>query len=117
MVSFCIILGSGPYTHERPFTTLRFCYTALLDGNKVKLFCFEDAIFALKKGQNPTNVYNIEEWVKKCQEEGENFEVAACGVCMKARGVDSTELILGVKTGTMEMAVQWAKESDKQLFF
>lgn len=42
---------------------------------------------------------------------------AACGVCMKARGVDSLELMDKVKTGTMELALAWVKESDKQLCF
>lgn len=116
MTSFCIFLGQGPYTAERPYTTLRFAYTALLDGNSVKLFCFEDAIFNLKKNQNPANIYNIEEWVKKCQSE-EGFEIAACGICCKARGVDSSELINGVKIGTMELAVEWAKTCEKNMFF
>lgn len=116
MVSITIILGSGPYTTERPYTALRFAYTALLDENQVNLFCFEDSIFTAKKNQNPSNSYNIEEWVKKCLDEN-GFQMAACGVCMKARGVMSDELLDGIKTGTMEMALEWVKNSDKQLFF
>lgn len=115
-MKFAIILGSGPYTSERPYTALRFAYTALLDGNDVKMFMFEDAIFACKKNQNPANTYNIEEWIGKCMEEP-NFEIAACGVCMKARGVASDELIVNVKTGTMELLLEYVKEADKELFF
>ena len=111
-----IFIGSGPYTSERPYTALRFAYTALLDDNEVKIFAFEDAIFALKKNQSPANVYNIEEWVSKCLEE-EGIEIAACGVCMKSRGMDKSELVDGIKIGTMEMALEYTKESDKQLFF
>ncbi len=116
MVSITLFVGTGPYTAERPFTALRFAYTAQLDENTVKMFFFEDGIFALKKNQNPSNIYNIQEWVQNCFEE-KDFEIAACGVCMKARGVDASELIDGVKIGTMEMAVEWTKQSDKQLFF
>ena len=116
MVSFTLFVGTGPYTTERPYTALRFAYTALLDDNSVKIFFFEDGIFALKKNQNPANVYNIQEWIQNCQEE-DDFEIAACGVCMKARGMDASELIDGIKVGTMEMAVEWTKQGDKQLFF
>ena len=116
MTSFMIFIGSGPYTTERPYTALRFVYTALLDGNTVKMFAFEDAIFALRSNQNPSNIYNLQEWIARCFEEP-GFELASCGVCMKARGMKQEELIEGVKMGTMEMAVDWTTESDKQLFF
>jgi sulfur relay (sulfurtransferase) complex TusBCD TusD component (DsrE family) len=116
MVSFCIFITSGPYTHERPYTALRFAYTALQDDNKVKIFFVEDGIFCLKKNQNPANIYNIGEWVQKCLAE-EDCEIAACGVCMKGRGVDQSELFEKIKVGTMELAVQWAKECDKTITF
>ncbi len=116
MVLITIFVGTGAYTTERPYTALRFAYTALLDENKVKMFFFEDGIFALKKNQKPSNIYNIQEWVQNCFDE-DGFEIAACGVCMKARGVDPKELMDGVQTGTMEKAVEWTIQSDKQLFF
>lgn len=116
MVSIAIILGSGPYTTERPYTALRFAYTALLDDNEVNMFLFEDAIFIAKKGQNPADVYNIQEWLGKCFEE-EKFTIAACGVCMKGRGMVKDELIKGVTIGTMENLLEIVKKSDKQLFF
>lgn len=116
MTTISIILGSGPYTTERPYTAMRFAYTALINDHKVNMFLFEDAIFAAKKNQNPSNVYNMGEWVKKCMEE-ENFTLAACGVCMKSRGVNIGELIDGIKVGTMDMALEMTLESDKQLFF
>ena len=59
------------------------------------MFLFEDAIFAAKKGQNPADCYNIQEWLEKCLEE-EKFKVAACGVCMKGRGMVKGELIEGL---------------------
>lgn len=116
MANIMIFIGQGPYTHERAFTALRFAYTALVDNNKVRIFFYEDGIFNLKKNQAPANIYNIQEWVQKCLDE-EGCEIAACGVCMKARGVDISELMNKIKTGTMELALAWVKESDKQLCF
>ncbi len=116
MTNYTIIIGNGPYTTERPYTALRFAYAALINDNSVKIFGFEDAIFAMKKNQNPSNIYKIEEWILKCLEE-ENCEMAACGVCMKSRGMEASELLDGVKVGTMEMALEWVEGSDKQLFF
>ena len=82
----------------------------------MKIFCYEDGIFALKKNQNPSQIYNLGEWVQKCLAE-KNCEIAACGVCMKARGVSESELFPGVKLATMELAVQYVKECDKQVSF
>ncbi|MHA1822060.1 MAG: DsrE/DsrF/TusD sulfur relay family protein [Promethearchaeota archaeon] len=114
--SVCIIIGSGPYTTERPYTALRFAYTAAINDIDVKIFLFEDAIFAAKKDQNPSNIYKIEDWIKQCLEE-ENVTIAVCGVCCKARGVKKEELIDGIQVGTMETALEYVMNSDKQLFF
>jgi sulfur relay (sulfurtransferase) complex TusBCD TusD component (DsrE family) len=116
MTSIMIFIGSGPYTTERPYTALRFAYSALIEGHTVKMFAFEDAIFALRNNQNPSDIYNLQEWVARCFEEP-GFEIASCGVCMKARGMAQKEVIEGVKMGTMEMAVAWTVECEKQLFF
>ncbi|MHA1731828.1 MAG: DsrE/DsrF/TusD sulfur relay family protein [Promethearchaeota archaeon] len=115
MAKITIFVGSGPYTTERPYTALRFAYTAAIDDHEVKMFLFEDAILAAKKGQSPSNIYNVEEWIQRNLEE--KVEVAACGVCMKGRGVKDDELVDGVQKGTMELALEWTLESDKQLFF
>ncbi len=116
MTSITIFVGNAPYSAERPYTALRFAYSALIAGHSVKMFFFEDGIFTLKKDQNPAKIYNVQEWVNQCLEE-DNFEVAVCGVCMKARGMNKEELIKGIKLGTMEAAVQMTVESEKQLFF
>ena len=116
MTSITVFIGAGPYTHERPYTALRFAYTALTNDNPVKIFCYEDGIFALRQNQDPQNTYNIQEWVQKCLDD-EKCEIAACGVCMKARGVLESELIPGVKVATMDLAVQWVTETDKSVSF
>jgi sulfur relay (sulfurtransferase) complex TusBCD TusD component (DsrE family) len=116
MVSISVIIGQAPYTAERPYTAMRFVNTALLDGHTVKLFLIEDGIFAALKKQNPTEYPNVKQWLEQGLETG-SLEVKACGVCLKARGVDEADLVKGVKTASMHELVAWVAGCDKSLFF
>jgi tRNA 2-thiouridine synthesizing protein D len=115
MTSIAVVIGSAPYTKERPYTALRFVNTALLDGHSVKLFLVEDGIFVAKKSQNPTEYPNLVEWLEQGLEEG--LVVKACGVCLKARGVAKEELVEGVGLGSMHDFVSFVADSDKCIFF
>ena len=90
---FTIAIGSGQYTQERPYTLLRFAYTALLEGHKVNIFLVEDGIWVGKKDQDPKTYDNVGKWLADVIEEG--AKVLVCGVCMKARGMLEEELLLG----------------------
>ena len=110
MKTFTIIIGDAPYTKERPFTMLRFAYTALLEENKVNIFLVEDGIFVGKKNQDPITYDNVGKWMKDIISEGAN--VKACGVCMKARGLTEDELIEGIEKTTMNGLVEMCEEAD-----
>jgi len=47
--TFTVVIGSGAYTSERPYTMLRFAYTSLLEGHKINIFLVEDGVFVGKK--------------------------------------------------------------------
>ncbi|MHA1989228.1 MAG: DsrE/DsrF/TusD sulfur relay family protein [Promethearchaeota archaeon] len=111
---FTIAIGSSHYTNERPYTILRFAYTALLDGHKINIFLVEDGIWVGKKNQDPSNYDNVGKWLKDVIEEG--AKVVACGVCMKARGMTEEELIEGVKKTTMNGFLDMCIEADKVMF-
>jgi tRNA 2-thiouridine synthesizing protein D len=111
---FTIAIGEGAYTKERPYTMLRFAYTALLEGHKVNIFLVEDGIFVGKKHQDPTTYDNVGKWMKDVIEEGAN--VKACGVCMKARGLKEEELIEGIKKTTMNGFLEMTLEADQVIF-
>jgi tRNA 2-thiouridine synthesizing protein D len=113
--SVTIVLGSSAYQSERAFTALNFAQTATLEGMKVKIFLFEDGVFLGKKGQEPGNFKNAEEWLKKVIADG--AEVRACGTCIKERGVSEKEFIEGVVKGTMHDMVSWIRDTDKAVFF
>ena len=58
---FTVVIGDGQYTKERPYTMLRFAYTALLEDHKVNIFLVEDGIYVGKKNQDPMAYDNNEE--------------------------------------------------------
>ena len=112
--TFTIIIADGAYTFERPFTMLRFAYTALLEGHKINIFLVEDGIFVGKKNQDPTTYDNVGKWMNDVIAEGAN--VKACGVCMRARGVSEDEFIEGINKTTMNKLVEMCAEADNILF-
>ena len=111
---FTIAIGSGQYTKERPYTILRFAYTALLEGHKINIFLVEDGIWVGKKGQDPKNYDNVGKWMTDVISEGAN--VKACAVCMKARGLSEDELIDGIEKTSMNSLVEMCEEADNVIF-
>ena len=112
--TFTIVIGDGAYTSERPYTMLRFAFTSLLEGHKINIFLVEDGVFVGKKNQNPSSYDNLEKWLMDIIEEG--GVVKACGVCTKARGVATEELITGIEITTMNGFVNMCVEADNVLF-
>lgn len=110
-----VVLGSGPYSFERPYTALRFVLTCAVEGVKVNLFLIEDGIYVAKKGQAPKEYANIQEWLVKALNEG--VKVKLCSVCASARGLKQEEVIDGVEMATMSDLVAWVLESDQTIFF
>ena len=111
---YTIAIGSGQYTKERPYTLLRFAYTALLEGHKVNIFLVEDGIWVGKKDQDPKTYDNVGKWLADVIEEG--ARVLVCGVCMKARGMSEQELLLGCKKTTMNGFLDMCTEADNIIF-
>ncbi|MFX0137889.1 MAG: DsrE/DsrF/TusD sulfur relay family protein [Candidatus Hodarchaeota archaeon] len=112
--TFTIIIADGAYTSERPYTMLRFAYTALLEGHKINIFLVEDGIFVGKRNQDPSTYDNVGKWMIDVITEGANLK--ACGVCMKARGLSEDELIDGIEKTTMNGLVKMCEEADNILF-
>ncbi len=111
---YTIVIGDGAYSKERPYTMVRFAYTALLEGHKVNIFLVEDGIFTGKNNQDPKTFDNISKWMIDIIEEGAMIKV--CGVCMKARGMSEDELINGIEKTTMSGFLQMCNEADNIIF-
>lgn len=112
--TFTIVIADSAYTKERPYTMLRFAYTALLEGYKVNIFLVEDGVFVGKKNQEPVKYDNVEKWIADVVDEG--AVVKACGVCTKARGVAAEELIEGIEITTMNGFLDMCIEADNVMF-
>ena len=123
MATITVAVGDPPYGKERVYTALRFALAAIHDGHKVNLFVFEDAVWALKRGQKPPEMPlisgdkmpNCEELIRAGMAEG--MKVKACGVCSAERSLSQGELIEGAQVATMRDLIQWVLESDKVLTF
>lgn len=112
--TFTITIGDGQYTKERPYTMLRFAYTALLEGHNVNIFLVEEGIWVGKKNQDPTTYDNVGKWLKNVIEEG--ARILSCGVCMKARGMSEDELMEGISKTTMHGFLEMCEEADNIIF-
>jgi len=113
-----IILNSAPYGDEKVWNGLRLALTSVLGAInlRVNVFLLGDAVIAAKKGQNtPEGYYNLEKMLRDLLERG--GKVAACGTCLRARGLVKEDLVEGVEVGTMSGLVHWIKESQKVLSF
>ncbi len=116
MTSFTIIIYDAPVAKERALTALRFAWTADLEGNKVRIWLFENGVYLAKKDQNPAQgLTNYGQMLEDLVKGG--VEVKACGVCAQARGLLESELIDGVKLATIHDLVEWTANSDKVLSF
>jgi tRNA 2-thiouridine synthesizing protein D len=116
MTTFTIIIFEAPYAKERALSALRFAWTADLEGNKVRIWLFENGVYLAKKGQKPAQgLTNYGQMLEDMVKGG--VEVKACVVCAEARGIVQAELIDGVKLATVHDLVEWTANSDKVLSF
>ena len=59
--------------------------------------------------------YNIADMVKMLIHAG--GEIALCGTCLDARGIQASECVEGAKRSTMEELAEWTLWADKVLTF
>ncbi len=118
METLTMILNSPPYGSEKVWNGLRLALTSVsgIVDLRVNVFLLGDAVVAAKKGQNtPEGYYNLEKMLRDLLERG--GKVAACGTCLRARGLTKEDLVEGVETGAMSGLAHWIEESQKVLSF
>ncbi len=111
-----VIVNDQPYGSERPYNALRLA-TALSkrDGVELRVFLFGDAVMCAIAGQQlPEGHYHLDRMLKPLARRG---EVACCGTCMDARGLDEKALIEGAHRSTLEELTDWILWAERTLTF
>jgi uncharacterized protein involved in oxidation of intracellular sulfur len=106
-----IVINGAPYGSEKACNTLRLAIALQARNAGVKIFLMADAVFcALPKQEAPQEYYKIGEMLSRVISNG--AEVAACGSCMKARGLAKDGLLKGAECGSMAMFSEWTESCD-----
>ncbi|MEX2106204.1 MAG: DsrE family protein [Solirubrobacterales bacterium] len=111
-----VIVNDQPYGSERPYNALRLA-TALSKREEVELrvFLFGDAVMCAVAGQQlPEGHYHLDRMLKPLIRRG---EVACCGTCMDARGLEEAKLVEGARRSTLEELTDWALWAERTLTF
>jgi uncharacterized protein involved in oxidation of intracellular sulfur len=111
-----VIVNDQPYGSERPYNALRLA-TALSKREEVELrvFLFGDAVMCAVAGQQlPEGHYHLDRMLKPLVRRG---EVACCGTCMDARGLEEGKLVEGARRSTLEELTDWALWAERTLTF
>lgn len=118
METLVIIVNSAPYGDEKVWNALRLARALVSTsiGIKVNIFLLGDAVMAAKKGQKtPQGYYNLEKMVAELMQLGASVNV--CGTCINSRGIVETDLVEGIKVGSMMSLSEWIKQSQKIISF
>ncbi len=108
------ILNDAPYGSERSYNALRLARALTQrEGEVVRVFLMGDAVACARNGQKvPAGYYNAGDLVRMA-----GGEVALCGTCMDARGLDDAQLVAGARRGTLQELAEWTAAADKVLVF
>ncbi|MCL8206762.1 MAG: DsrE family protein [Actinomycetia bacterium] len=116
-MNILVVVNDPPYGSERPYNALRHA-NAL--GKRpdvtVRLFLIADAVQCARRGQNPpAGYYNLERMLTIAVRQG--AEIAACGSCLDARGLNREDLLDGVHRGSMEQLADWTLWADRVVVY
>lgn len=116
MSSILFVVNDAPYGSERAYNALRLAGALIAkEGIQVRMFLMADAVACAKNNQKvPEGFYSIQLMLSKVIRKG---DVALCGTCMDARGVNESELIEGAKRSTLAQLAEWTLEAEKVLVF
>lgn len=107
-----IVINDAPYGTEKAYNALRLAIALQSRDNKVNVFLMADAVFCgLPRQETPQGYYNIGEMLGRVLSKG--GRVAACGSCIKARGLSVDGLAKGIEQGSMALLSEWTERSEK----
>lgn len=112
-MNILIVINDAPYGTEAAFNGLRLARALYKEHDDIDLniFLMGDAVGCAVAGQStPDGYYNIERMLSMAIRKGATTHL--CGTCMKARGVEESDLIDGAAVGSMKSLAQWTLAAD-----
>jgi len=103
-----IVINDAPYGTEKAYNALRLAIALQARSDRVSVFLMADAVTGgLPNQDTPQGYYNIAEMLGRVIAKG--GRVAACGSCMKARGVSVEGMVKGIEQGSMALLSDWTE--------
>lgn len=112
-----LVLNDPPYGTERSYNGLRLAGAlAKREGHQVRVFLMGDAVGCAMAGQKvPDGYYHLDRMIESAGRHG--AEVACCGTCLDARGIQEEQLTKGARRSTLDELADWTTWADKVITF
>lgn len=116
-MNLLIVINDPPYDTERAYNGLRLAGALAKRGDhRVRVFLMGGAVLCAKQGQETAKgYYNLGNMIRLVAQHG--GEVALCGSCLDARGVDLPELVAGARRSSMDELTEWTLGADRIVTF
>ena len=110
------MVNDQPYGSERPFNALRLADALVKrDAVELRVFLLGDGVGCAIAGQSPgEGFYHLDRMLKPLMRRG---EVACCGTCLDARGIDEGQLVEGVRRSTLDELTDWTLWAERLASF
>jgi uncharacterized protein involved in oxidation of intracellular sulfur len=112
-----LILNDPPYGNERSFNGLRLAGSlSRSDDAEVRVFLMGDAVGCAAADQKvPVGYYHLDRMIESVARHG--GDVACCGTCLDARGMDEDRLTKGARRSCLDELTSWSLWADKVVSF
>jgi sulfur relay (sulfurtransferase) complex TusBCD TusD component (DsrE family) len=115
MVTTLIVNGS-PYGSELPYNALRLAGALLVKEHWVEVFFLGDGVHTAHRGQDPRGAHaSLEEMLVELLVKG--AAVTLCGTCCQTRGITQSDVVEGVRLGTIHDLADLVARSDRVVSF
>ena len=117
MKKILLILNGPAYGADKTFNAVRLAVAlSHRDDAEVRVFLMGDAVTCAVAGQKtPDGYYTLDRMLIGFVRHG--GQVACCGTCLDARGLDESDLIDAAQRSTMDALAAWTVEADDVLTF
>ena len=117
MKKLLLILNGPAYGSDETFNAVRLAVAlGRRDDAEVRVFLMGDAVSCAVAGQKtPDGYYSLDRMLTGFIRRG--GQIACCGTCLDARGLEEGDLIDDAPRSTMDVLAAWTVEADEVLTF